>query len=284
MAWPEKTAPTTDASEKRTLGKGVFRRCESCGHTGTAEELVAHFEVCAHCGHHHRLAASRWRELMLDGGALEPWDGDLRPRDPLSFSDGTPYDERLRSSLKKTGHHDAIEIGSGRIDGRAVAYGSFIFAFMGGSMGSVVGEKVTRLFERATRERLPVVLLQASGGARMQEGILSLMQMAKSVSALERLRAAGLPFVSCLLHPTTGGVAASFAFLGDVNIAEANALIGFAGPRVIENTIGQTLPQGFQRAEFLLEHGMVDLVCSRLEMKARASLVLAHLADGRPRA
>jgi acetyl-CoA carboxylase carboxyl transferase subunit beta len=219
--------------------------------------------------------------LICDDGQLERWDADLKPADPLSFSDGKPYHERLAISQEKTGVSDAVEIGKAHIDGRATAFGIFVFSFMGGSMGSVVGEKVTRLFERATRERLPVVLLQASGGARMQEGILSLMQMAKSVAALERLRDARVPFVSCLLHPTTGGVAASFAFLGDVNIAEHQALIGFAGARVIESTIRQTLPKGFQRAEFLLEHGMVDLVTSRLEMKATISRVLSHLSAGR---
>src|SRR5439155_7349460 len=174
------------------------------------------------------------------------------------------------------------EIGRAKMDGHAVAYGAFLFAFMGGSMGSVVGEKVTRLFERATEKRLPVVLLQASGGARMQEGILSLMQMAKAVAALERLREARLPFFSVLLHPTTGGVAASFALLGDVNIAEPKALIGFAGPRVIESTIRQKLPEGFQRSEFLLAHGMVDCITSRLDMRAEIARVVALLTRTRP--
>jgi acetyl-CoA carboxylase carboxyl transferase subunit beta len=176
-----------------------------------------------------------------------------------------------------------VEIGRATMEGRAVAYGAFVFAFMGGSMGSVAGEKVTRLFERATTEELPVVLLQASGGARMQEGILSLMQMAKSVSALERFRTKKLPFISVLLHPTTGGVAASFAFLGDVNIAEPKALIGFAGARVIENTIRQTLPPGFQRSEFLLDHGMIDAIVPRLEMKAKIGSLLTHLTSNRAR-
>jgi acetyl-CoA carboxylase carboxyl transferase subunit beta len=281
MVWPEKTAPTTDASEKRTLGEGVFQLCDACGATITKEQMEGSYGVCPGCGHHHKLGAAAWQELILDDGALSLWDDELAPTDPLQFTDGKPYVERIAASQKKTGFLDAVQIGEGRIDGRVVAYGSFIFSFMGGSMGSVAGEKVTRLFERATKMRAPVVLLQASGGARMQEGILSLMQMAKSVGALERLRAAGIPFMSCLLHPTTGGVAASFAFLGDVNIAETGALIGFAGPRVIENTIREKLPEGFQRAEFLLEHGMVDLVVPRLEMKARISTLLGHLcADG----
>jgi acetyl-CoA carboxylase carboxyl transferase subunit beta len=287
MAWPEKTPPTTDASEKRTLGAGVFRRCEGCGATLAANELAASFEVCPHCGHHHKLSADGWRRLICDDGALEVWDEHLEPDDPLRFSDGKSYKERIAIAQKKTRAREAIEIGRAQIGGRPIGYGAFVFAFMGGSMGSVVGEKITRLFERATEEELPVVLLQASGGARMQEGILSLMQMAKSVAALERLRHKRLPFLSVLLHPTTGGVAASFAFLGDVNIAEPKALIGFAGPRVIENTIRQTLPSGFQRSEFLLEHGMVDAIVPRLEMKATLGTLLAHLMSGsagRPRA
>ncbi len=281
MAWPEKTSPTTDASEKRTLGAGVFRRCDGCGQTLTAGELAAAFEVCPLCGQHHKLDHDGWRRLLLDEGSLEVWDAHLEPDDPLRFSDGKSYKDRVAASQKKTKAREAMEIGRAKMGGRPVAYGAFIFAFMGGSMGSVVGEKVTRLFERALAEELPVVLLQASGGARMQEGILSLMQMAKSVAALERFRAARLPFISTLLHPTTGGVAASFAFLGDVNIAEPKALIGFAGPRVIENTIRQTLPAGFQRAEFLLEHGMVDLIVPRLEMKATIGQLLDHLMGGR---
>ncbi len=279
--WPEKTAPTTDGREKRTLGKGVFKLCRGCGATHKAEELTTRFDVCPQCGHHHKLPTAAWLQLMLDDGQLDPWDSDLQPADPLEFTDDKPYVDRIAASQKKTGHPEAVVIGAAVLDQRPIAFGCFLFEFMGGSMGSVVGEKITRLFERATTERLPVVLLQASGGARMQEGILSLMQMAKSVAALGRLRAKAIPFVSCMLHPTTGGVAASFAFLGDVNIAEQNALIGFAGPRVIENTIRQTLPEGFQRAEFLLAHGMVDMVCSRLDMKARVSTVLSHLCrDG----
>jgi acetyl-CoA carboxylase carboxyl transferase subunit beta len=283
MVWPEKNHPTTDGSEKKSLGVGVFRRCEGCGETLTAGDLAAAFEVCPLCGQHHKLDADGWRRLLLDDGAFEPWDEGLSPGDPLSFSDGRSYKERVAGAQKKARAREAVEIGRALMAGRPIAYGAFVFAFMGGSMGSVAGEKVTRLFERAAEQRLPVVLLQASGGARMQEGILSLMQMAKSVAALERFRRVGLPFVSVLLHPTTGGVAASFAFLGDVNLAEPKALIGFAGPRVIENTIRQTLPAGFQRAEFLLEHGMVDAIVPRPEMKAQIAMILGHLTGGRAR-
>ena len=221
-----------------------------------------------------------WKKLLLDDGFLDEWDPGLIPNDPLHFSDGKPYRVRAEASRKSAGSAEAIEIGRASINSIRIGYGSFLFSFMGGSMGSVVGEKITRLFENATEERMPVVLLQSSGGARMQEGILSLMQMAKTVSALERLRSAGLPFISVLLHPTTGGVAASFAFLGDLNIAEPNALIGFAGPRVIESTIRQTLPEGFQKTEFLLKHGMIDRVVSRRDMKQELSTILGHLLGG----
>jgi acetyl-CoA carboxylase carboxyl transferase subunit beta len=277
LSWNEKVMPETDASEKRSAGKGVFRKCDGCGETLLAEALAKNFEVCPQCGQHHRLAAGQWRKLLLDDGLLREWDGHLEPADPLEFVDGRPYRDRVVSAQKSTQSKEAIEIGRASIEGVPVAYGAFLFSFMGGSMGSVVGEKIARLFERAVEEELPVVLLQASGGARMQEGILSLMQMAKTVAALGRVREAGLPFLSVCLHPTTGGVAASFALLGDVNIAEPKALIGFAGPRVIEQTIRQTLPEGFQRAEFLQEHGMVDRVVSRLQMRADIASILRLL-------
>ncbi|AKT38773.1 acetyl-CoA carboxylase, carboxyltransferase subunit beta [Chondromyces crocatus] len=284
MGWPDKNPPSFDASEKRSLGAGVFRRCDGCGQTLDAAALAAKFEVCPECGHHHRLDAAGWRKLLLDGGELTAWDAHLMPTDPLRFSDGKAYKDRVSVAQRKSGAGEAIEIGRARMAGRPIGYGAFIFDFMGGSMGSVVGEKITRLFERAGEEELPVVLLSASGGARMQEGILSLMQMAKCVAALERFRKKRLPFLSVLRHPTTGGVAASFAFLGDVNLAEPRALIGFAGPRVIENTIRQTLPQGFQRSEFLVDHGMVDVIVSRHELRDQLSAMLGHLLAGaRPR-
>ena len=263
--WPEKKSPELDAAEKKTLGKGVFRKCDGCGETLASDALAANFEVCPLCGQHHKLGAAGWRTLLLDGGALEEWDAHLEPGDPLQFVDGRTYPERVAAAQKSSRAREGMEIGRGRIQGRPVAWGAFLFAFMGGSMGSVVGEKITRLFERATSERLPVVLLQASGGARMQEGILSLMQMAKTVAALERLKDAALPFLS----------------LGDVNIAEPGALIGFAGPRVIEQTIRQKLPEGFQRSEFLLAHGMVDRIVGRLEMKQEIATLLGHLGGHR---
>jgi acetyl-CoA carboxylase carboxyl transferase subunit beta len=277
MTWPEKKPPEGDATEKKTLGKGVFRKCDGCGETVDVEAFTLNYEVCSHCGQHHKLGATGWRRLLADDGEVEEWDAHLEPADPLEFVDGKGYPERIAAAQKSSHAREAVEIGHARISGIPVAWGAFLFAFMGGSMGSVAGEKVARLFERATAERLPVVLLQASGGARMQEGILSLMQMAKSVAALERLKDARLPFISVLLHPTTGGVAASFALLGDVNLAEPGALIGFAGPRVIESTIRQKLPDGFQRSEFLLAHGMIDRIVSRLDMKREISEILGHL-------
>jgi acetyl-CoA carboxylase carboxyl transferase subunit beta len=275
--WPDKKAPDSDAADKKTLGKGVFRKCDGCGETLPAEALTRNHEVCPSCGAHHKLGAAGWRHLLADGGAIEEWDAHLEPADPLEFVDGKGYPERVASAQKSSQAREAVEIGRASIGAIPVAWGAFLFAFMGGSMGSVAGEKIARLFERATTERLPVVLLQSSGGARMQEGILSLMQMAKTVAALERLKDARLPFLSVLLHPTTGGVAASFALLGDLNIAEPRALIGFAGPRVIESTIRQKLPEGFQRSEFLLAHGMIDRIVSRLDMKREITEILGHL-------
>ncbi|HKQ69495.1 MAG TPA: acetyl-CoA carboxylase, carboxyltransferase subunit beta [Polyangiaceae bacterium] len=280
MAWPTKNPP--QAQGKKTLGKGVFRKCDGCGDTHPAQALIDRFEVCPSCGHHHRLGVDGWRRLLLDDGVLDEWDDHLRPTDPLGFSDGKRYQDRVAAAQKATRATEAVETGRGVIEGRPVAYGAYNFAFMGGSMGSVVGEKITRLFERAMSSRLPVVLLQASGGARMQEGILSLMQMAKMVAALERLRAARLPFVSVLRDPTTGGVAASCALLGDVNVAEPGALIGFAGPRVIASTIRQKLPEGFQRSEFLLSHGMVDVIVARPEMKTTVATIVMHLTPPKP--
>jgi acetyl-CoA carboxylase carboxyl transferase subunit beta len=280
MAWFGKTRAGVDASEKRTLGRGIFRKCEVCNVTLRAEDFTENHEVCPECGHHYRLSGEAWVDVLLDPGSFEEHDLGLVSGDPLEFRDERRYPERVEATRKRTGLDDAMMVGTGALEGRPVQFGCFLFRFMGGSMGSVVGEKITRMFERGADLRQPVVLLSASGGARMQEGVLSLMQMAKTVGALRRLREeANQPFVSVLLNPTTGGVAASFALLGDVNIAEPRALIGFAGPRVIENTIRQKLPEGFQRSEFLLEHGMIDVIAQRREMRATIARVLSHLLD-----
>lgn len=280
MAFPSKTPASLHESEKKSVGRGVFLKCTGCASVLTSEELDENFHVCPHCGYHHAMGTERWRELLLDDARLELWDEHIAPGDPLQFFDGKSYRDRIRLAQEKTAGNEGIEVGRAAMNGLPVAYGLFNFKFMGGSMGSVVGERITRLFERATQQKLPVLLLHASGGARMQEGILSLMQMAKTVSALRRFRASRRPFISICLHPTTGGVAASTAFLGDVNVVEPNALIGFAGPRVIEGTIRQKLPEGFQRSEFLLDHGMVDLIVPRSEMKERLTTILRLLAGG----
>jgi len=277
VALPERTPAQSTNAEKRSVGRGLFRKCAGCGAVSTVEELEARFLVCASCSHHHPMPVEDWTRLLLDGAELEAWDEHIAPTDPLGFDDGKPYPERLLRSQRNTGLSEAIRIGRGRIEGTAVGFGCFAFGFMGGSMGSVVGERITRLFERAAIEQLPVILLHSSGGARMQEGILSLMQMAKTVAALGRFRATRKPYLSVLLHPTTGGVAASTALLGDVNLAEPNALIGFAGPRVIESTLRTTLPEGFQRSDFLVDHGMVDAIVARLELRGTLATLLGHL-------
>jgi acetyl-CoA carboxylase carboxyl transferase subunit beta len=281
VAFPERTPPQTTSEEKRSVGKGLFKKCAGCGVLSTVEELASRWHVCGACGHHHTMSAGEWRRLLLDDGALEVWDDHIQPTDPLGFEDGKTYPERVARARKATQASEAIEIGAAQLESERIAYGCFVFGFMGGSMGSVVGERITRLFERATAEQLPVLLLHASGGARMQEGILSLMQMAKTVSALSRFRTVRKPYISLMLHPTTGGVAAGTAFLGDVNIAEPNALIGFAGPRVIESTLRTALPEGFQRSDFLLSHGMVDTIVPRPELRATIGTLLRHLSGDR---
>jgi acetyl-CoA carboxylase carboxyl transferase subunit beta len=277
MAEFAKTKAGVDATEKRTLGEGVFRKCEACGDAVKKDDFERNLQVCPACGAHFRLSAEDWIALLSDEGTWTAHDTELVAADPLSFVDSKAYSERVEAARTANGVNDAILGGSARIGGRSVQLGVFVFRFMGGSMGSVVGEVITRLMERGLEHRHPVVLLSCSGGARMQEGALSLMQMAKTVAARAKLREAGVPFISVLLHPTTGGVAASFALQGDVNIAEPGALIGFAGPRVIEDTIRQKLPEGFQRSEFLLEHGMVDLISTRHEMRDNIARLVEYL-------
>ncbi|HEY5955269.1 MAG TPA: acetyl-CoA carboxylase, carboxyltransferase subunit beta [Polyangiaceae bacterium] len=281
MSLPEKVPVQSRDVPNKPIGEGVFRKCRACSTIYASEQLFLSWEVCPGCGHHHPLSATRWRELLLDSGHLERWAEHLQPADPLNFHDGIAYSDRIAKAQFASKADEAIEIGRARVESHPVAYGAFNFGFMGGSMGSVVGERLARLFEQACIEHLPVMLLHASGGARMQEGILSLMQMAKACSALARFREVAQPYLSVCVNPTTGGVAASTALLGDVNLAEPGALIGFAGPRVIENTIRQKLPDGFQRAEFLLEHGMMDLVVPRAEMKATIARILTHLGGVR---
>ncbi len=265
------------------MPKGLWSKCEGCGEITYTEELVQNLRVCPVCGHHHVMPTDERIAATMDEGSWVELHADMRSGDPLGFKDQKPYGKRLAAAREKAQREDAFVCGTGRVEGVEVAAGFFAFEFMGGSMGSVVGEKVTRVFEVALERRIPAIVFNASGGARMQEGILSLMQMAKTSAARARLRDAGLPYVSVLLHPTTGGVAASFAFLGDIIVAEPLALIGFAGPRVIKETIGQELPEGFQRAEFLLEHGMIDRIVSRLEMREQLATMLELLGCERER-
>ena len=267
--WFKKDRVPKEPRERRPskVPEGLWVKCESCQQILYNKELARNFKICPKCGYHFRLSAPERLRMLFDDERYVELDGELRSADPLRFRDSKRYRDRLKHYEETVGTSDAIVVGSGTMGGLPVIIGAMEFFFLGGSMGSVVGEKVTRAAERCLRERRALVIVSTSGGARMQEGILSLMQMAKISAALARLSEASIPYISVMADPTTGGVTASFAMLGDLNIAEPNALIGFAGPRVIEQTIRQTLPEGFQRSEFLLEHGMLDFVVDRLEMK-----------------
>jgi acetyl-CoA carboxylase carboxyl transferase subunit beta len=272
----KKPKPVREDRQRSTVPEGLWLKCEACKEVVYSKELDRNQRICPKCGFHFRITAEERIELLLDDGWEELFT-EVAPTDPLAFKDSKPYKDRLKQYQKRSGHQDALFAIAGSIEGMPVILAVMNYAFMGGSMGSVVGEKVTLAAEEAIRRKVPLIVVSASGGARMQEGILSLMQMAKISSALARLRTAGLPYVSILTDPTTGGVTASFSMLGDLNIAEPGALIGFAGPRVIEQTIRQSLPEGFQRAEFLLEKGFLDFVVGRPEMKETVARCLRHL-------
>jgi acetyl-CoA carboxylase carboxyl transferase subunit beta len=260
----------------------LWTRCPGCTEMLYNDALADNLMVCHLCGMHMKIDA--WARIMAlcDEGTIQENDEDLAPIDALGFVDSKPYDQRITASQKKTGRNDAMRAVSASIDGIEVELGCFDFRFMGGSMGSVVGEVITRIYERAAERRVPAIIISASGGARMQEGVLSLMQMAKSCAALAKLQEVGMPYVSVLTHPTTGGVAASFAMLGDVILAEPGALIGFAGPRVIKETIGEELPAGFQTSEYLFEHGMVDRIVPRGELRGMLSRVIRLMLGAQP--
>jgi acetyl-CoA carboxylase carboxyl transferase subunit beta len=266
---------------KVNVPKGLWIKCESCKEIVYKADIERNSDVCPRCHHHFRIGSRKWLELLLDADTFHETDAHLRPLDPLGFRDSKTYPERLKAAKKATGLEDAILCGTGTIGGHPVVIGIMEFYFMGGSMASVVGEKITRAAENALATRKPLILLSCTGGARMQEGVLSLVQMAKTSAALGRLKRAGVPYLSILADPTTGGVTASYAMLGDINIAEPKALIGFAGPRVIQDTIRQELPPGFQRAEFLQEHGFVDLIVDRRQLREMLIRLLAFFADGR---
>jgi len=283
MSWFRRDKPNIHEQphdeEQNVKTEGIFVKCPECDNALYKRELTDSHEVCTHCGYHFRYSAvDRLRDLF-DDGRYEKLDEEVTSGDPLDFVDSKPYKDRLEQARQVSGLPEAIVSGKGMVGGHLVFAGAMDMSFIGGSMGSAVGEKITRLIERAIDQRGAVIIFAASGGARMQEGTLSLMQMGKISAALSRLHEARLPFISVLTDPTTGGVTASFAMLGDVIIAEPKALIGFAGPRVIEQTIRQKLPKGFQRSEFLLEHGMVDMVVDRRKMKDRIVRVLDFMMN-----
>jgi len=283
MAWFKKTRKPIEAQTDKAsrVPEGLWVKCPACGQVIYHKELEANHQVCPKCSHHFRMNAADRLALLFDDGQWVEHDAELRSTDPLHFTDTKPYRDRLKASIKATGRKDAVVSASGTIDGIPAQVTAMEYSFIGGSMGVVVGEKITRAIERAIHTRQPVIVVCCSGGARMMEGTLSLMQMAKISAALGRLDRAGLPYLSIMTDPTTGGVTASFAMLGDLNMAEPKALIGFAGPRVIEQTIRQKLPEGFQRSEFLLEKGMIDVIVDRREMKAAVVQAL-RIMTGRP--
>lgn len=272
-----KSEPISKDRQEREIADGLWSKCESCGVLTYTKDLRANCMVCPECGHHVRIFSDERIRQLVTPGTWMPMDEDLRPSDPLEFRDRKAYRDRIRETQEKTGLLDAIQTGIGQLENLPIALAVMDFRYMGGSMGSVVGEKLTRLIERATRESLPVVVICTSGGARMQEGMLSLMQMAKISGALELHREAGLLYIPVLTHPTTGGVTASFAMLGDIILAEPGALIGFAGRRVVEQTLREKLPDDFQTAEYLLNHGFVDAIVPRPQLKQTLmQLILLH--------
>lgn len=281
MAWfrrKKKGIETLPDIERSVRTAGLWEKCAGCGRILWKKDLEANHNVCSHCQHHYRIPARQRLQLLFDDGAFTEQDAELESTDPLKFADTKPYAGRLQAAQKKTGMKDAILVGEGALEGRPVQIGAMEFGFIGGSMGAVVGEKVTRAAERSLEKKLPLIVVSCSGGARMMEGAISLMQMAKISAALARLDDARVPYISVLTDPTTGGVTACFAMLGDLNIAEPGALIGFAGPRVIEQTIRQKLPEGFQRSEFLLEKGFLDAVVHRRELKSYLASALQFMS------
>ncbi|MGE5351249.1 MAG: acetyl-CoA carboxylase, carboxyltransferase subunit beta [Acidobacteriota bacterium] len=261
-------------STKLELPDGLWEKCPDCGEIIHKKQLEMNYWTCTKCEHHFRIGSSEYISILFDKNSFKEYDKKMRSADPLGFTDSKKYPDRINETMRKTGLTDAVKTGTGKIEGREVSFACMDFSFIGGSMGSVVGEKISRAIDRAYKNRIPMIVISSSGGARMMEGAYSLMQMAKTSSRLARLADAGIPYISVLTDPTTGGITASYAMLGDVNIAEPKALIGFAGPRVIKQTIGKDLPEGFQTSEFLLENGFVDLIVHRKDMKTKlASLI-----------
>ena len=281
MAWFRKERkPRLPRREKLEIPPDTWEKCEACGHTDLREKFLRNLNVCPACDYHRRIRAHEYLNILFDEGTMEETEVDLRSTDPLGFPE---YPGRLKKATTNAGDGDAIITASGMLGGAPVNIGVMDFAFMGGSMGSVVGEKIARLGQRSLERKYPLVVISASGGARMQEGVLSLMQMGKTSAMLSMLGERGIPYISILTNPTTGGVSASYAMLGDAILAEPGAVIGFAGPRVIKQTLGQDLPEGFQTAEFLLDHGILDAVVHRKELKATVGQLLRHMT-GKPAA
>jgi len=282
VAWFSKKDRGVKANKKKNLPDGLWVRCEFCEEILYRKELERNLWTCSACGFHFRIRSEDYKRILIDEGTFVEIDPDIEPRDPLKFRDSKKYSDRLKTYQGKTGMKEAILCGTGDINGRKVCLAALEFSFGGGSLGSVMGEKIVRALRRSLDTGYPFLIVCSSGGARMQEGILSLMQMAKTSVMFAQLAEARIPFISILTHPTTGGVSASFAFQGDVILAEPKALIGFAGPRVIQQTIGQELPPGFQRSEFLLDHGMVDRIVSRRDLKATVSSILSYFPTPHP--
>lgn len=282
MSWFKRSPEPPRKAVASTVPDGLWIKCAQCGQILYRKEVEKNLEVCPQCRHHMRINSRRYRDILFDAGTFEEFGQHLVSKDFLSFVDTEPYAKRLAGATRKTGMNDAVLTGTGRIFGLPLTAALMDFSHFGGSVGSVVGEKIAMAIRRSLEQKTPLLILSASGGMRMQEGTLSLMQMAKTSALLTLLADAGLPFISLLTDPTTGGTTASFSMLGDVIIAEPGALIGFAGPRVIKQTIGEDLPAGFQRAEFLLEHGFVDQVVPRAELKERIHLLISHLLNQSP--
>ncbi|HEV8266423.1 MAG TPA: acetyl-CoA carboxylase, carboxyltransferase subunit beta [Gemmatimonadales bacterium] len=280
MAWFKKERkPRTSERVRLEIPADAWEKCDECGHIDIKERFIRALNVCPNCGHHRRISAQEYIDLLVDEGSWHELFVGLKSADPLGFDS---YAERLQAAVKKAGPLDAVRTGYARLHGTPISLAVMDFSFMGGSMGSVVGEKIARLARRAIDKRNPLIIVSASGGARMQEGVLSLMQMAKTSVVLAELQAARIPFISILTNPTTGGVSASYAMQGDAILVEPGAVVGFAGPRVIKQTIGQDLPEGFQTAEFLLEHGMIDAVVPRGELRDTTAQLLRHMTGAQP--
>ncbi len=265
-------------SQKREIPDGQWVKCKECEEIIHIKQLELHNWVCHKCNYHFRIGSEEYIAILLDKGSFKELNKKMRSVDPLEFTDTKKYIDRINSTIKKTGLNDAVRTGIGKIDGKKVAFACMDFKFIGGSMGSVVGEKISRAIDKAYEQKIPMIIISQSGGARMMEAALSLMQMAKTSSRLARLADAKIPYISVLTDPTTGGTTASYAMLGDINIAEPNALIGFAGPRVIKETIGRDLPEGFQRSEFLEEHGFIDLIVERKDLKKQISQLIDYMS------